>query len=97
MLETLANCRHQQLGSQERLMHRLAARPREVETLEHPTTASMADQLGWHNTVSSSTVTKDSISRKHHGALSKLRLRSSRTNGPPIYLEPSPPIEQGTK
>jgi hypothetical protein len=41
----MVNRRHQQLGSQERLMHRLAAMPCEVETLEHRTTVSMAHEL----------------------------------------------------
>jgi hypothetical protein len=45
MLGTMANRRHQQLVSQEILMHRLAATPCEVKTLEHRTTRYQASSL----------------------------------------------------
>jgi hypothetical protein len=91
MLETLANRHHQQLGFQERLTHRLAAKSCEVETLEHRSTVSMANQLAGTTRYQAS-----SRPRAQQTAGTKVPYRQ----GPwetLTCLEPSVSIDQGTK
>jgi hypothetical protein len=82
----MANRRHQQLGSRER-----------VETLEHRTTVTMARELASTTRNQASIVTKGSTSCENHAALSKLKPRSSRSMGTSIRLEPSASSDQVVK